>query len=103
MDGDDARFEHPRESSGRPGFRAPHVDLGGRSTLDLFGRGFVLLSPSQAWCDASPVEAHLIDAPAYGLAPEGASLIRPDGYVAWRTQKLEPEAASDALARVLGR
>ena len=47
-DGDDARFEHPREGTGRPGFRAPHRDLGGRSTLDLFGRGFVLVSPSHA-------------------------------------------------------
>ena len=40
--------EHPRESAGRPGARAPHVflDRGGRrlSTLDLFGRNFVLLA-----------------------------------------------------------
>ena len=40
---------------------------------------------------------------AYGLSPEGASLIRPDGYVAWRSvaQSEDPELAlRDALARV---
>ena len=44
--GSPPRHEHPRESAGRPGARAPHVFLerdGTRlSTLDLFGRNFVL-------------------------------------------------------------
>ena len=36
----------PSESRGRPGTRAPHVVLGDdRSTIDLFGRSFVLLLP----------------------------------------------------------
>ncbi len=35
---------HPYVQTARPGARAPHVWLGdGRSTLDLYGRGFVLL------------------------------------------------------------
>src|SRR4029078_10998139 len=35
---------HPYTHDARPGARAPHVWLAdGRSTLDLFGRGFVLL------------------------------------------------------------
>ena len=47
--------EHPRESKGRPGSRAPHVLVprdGERvSTLDLFGEGFVLLAGADgaAW------------------------------------------------------
>src|SRR5262249_8433189 len=47
--------EHPRESAGRPGARAPHVFLdrdGTRlSTLDLFGRNFALLAGPEgaAW------------------------------------------------------
>ena len=51
--------EHPRESAGRPGARAPHVflDRDGRrlSTLDLFGRNFVLLAGPEggSWCDAA--------------------------------------------------
>src|SRR4051795_12732947 len=37
----------PAETRGRPGTRAPHVALGpDRSTLDLFGRAFVLLRPA---------------------------------------------------------
>ena len=55
--------EHPRESAGRPGARAPHVFLqcdGTRlSTLDLFGRNFVLLTGAEgaAWQAAAPAVA----------------------------------------------
>jgi 2-polyprenyl-6-methoxyphenol hydroxylase-like FAD-dependent oxidoreductase len=98
---DDAPHEDPQEPSARPGFRAPHVDLGGRSTLDLFSRGFVLISPSQEWCDASPVETHRLD--VYSLPPDGAVLVRPDGFVAWRTDKVDEAGLRDALARVLAR
>jgi 2-polyprenyl-6-methoxyphenol hydroxylase-like FAD-dependent oxidoreductase len=94
-------FENPLEPSARPGFRAPHVDLGGRSTIDLFGRDFVLLSPSEAWCDASPVEAHRLD--PYGVGPDGALLVRPDGFVAWRSERFEPDALRQALERILTR
>ena len=38
-------WENPREPTGRPGFRAPHVPIGAdRSTLDLFGRDFVVVA-----------------------------------------------------------
>jgi predicted hotdog family 3-hydroxylacyl-ACP dehydratase len=40
---------------------------------------------------------------AFGLGPAGASLVRPDGYVAWRSLELpsDPVAAlTDALQRV---
>jgi putative polyketide hydroxylase len=102
--------EDPRQSFGRPGSRAPHlwIDRNGRkeSTLDLFGRSFVLLAPSggEAWVAAartvSPEFSGLLDAhvvadegfaPAYGLTPGGATLVRPDGFVAWRA----PEAPVD--------
>ena len=37
-------LSHPYVQTARPGARAPHVWLGeNRSTLDLFGHGFVLL------------------------------------------------------------
>jgi 2-polyprenyl-6-methoxyphenol hydroxylase-like FAD-dependent oxidoreductase len=91
--GDDAPFEHPREGTGRPGFRAPHVEVGGRSTLDLFGRDFVLLRGSEI--DPAVAER-------YGIAADGASLVRPDGYVAWRTRRLEPAAAERARSDCLG-
>ncbi len=107
--GDDASYEHPRAGTGRPGFRAPHVDLGGRSTLDLFGRRFVLISATHAWLQGSPVQAQRVDAAVgerYGIGVEGATLVRPDGYVAWRSRGPadDPRRALDeALAAILGR
>ena len=80
----------PAEIRGRPGTRAPHVALGpDRSTLDLFGRSFVLLrAAGDDWAPPG-VEAHVIDADgfleAYGITREGAALIRPDGIVGWRS------------------
>jgi FAD binding domain/Aromatic-ring hydroxylase, C-terminal len=102
--------EHPRTSSGRPGARAPHVflDRHGRqvSTLDLFGRNFVLLAGpgGGAWHAAAlatahrlgvPLDAHMVGGAdladaggcflqAYGISPSGAVIVRPDGFVGWR-------------------
>ena len=71
------------------------------STLDLLGRGFVLLTAPQgaAWRKAaaalagSPrVETITLDdtgsdwLQAYGLEAQGAVLVRPDGHVAWRSR-----------------
>ena len=111
---DDGSFhENPGEPSGRPGTRAPHVALDGGSTLDLFGRGFVVLSPSDVWCraaEAASLMAHRIEAPAfaeaYGTGTEGAVLVRPDGFIAWRARGAQHEGErelSSALARILDR
>jgi len=108
-----ALHEHPRESNGRPGSRAPHVflerDGTAVSTLDLFGRGFVLLlAPGgEAWRDAAvaaadelglPLESHVIPEAefpdAYGISGAGAVLVRPDGVVGWRA--LDGTGASQA-------
>jgi hypothetical protein len=85
------------EQTARPGARAPHVWLAdGRSTLDLFGRSFVLLCLGDDAPDPAPLqdaarsrgcplavhrlsEAAVRD--AYGAA---LVLVRPDGHVAWR-------------------
>jgi hypothetical protein len=123
---DDETWEDPATPSGRPGFRAPHVpvtfDGGERSTLDLFGRGFVLLAGTdgEAWCaaaraagdsfgvpiDAYRVGAELADASgaleaSYGTGAAGAVLVRPDGFVAWRVTASHPDP-EDELARALG-
>src|SRR5262245_43861918 len=96
--------------SATPGARAPHVWLGHRearlSTLDLFGSAFTLLAAPEggAWSTAAaeverelgvPIDRYRIGAPglsdlgrftrAYGLAEDGAVLVRPDGHVAWRS------------------
>jgi FAD binding domain-containing protein/aromatic ring hydroxylase-like protein len=98
----------PSEARGRPGTRAPHVALGpDRSTIDLFGSGFVLLAGPGADASApAGVEAHVVDAPgfceAYGIAPEGASLVRPDGIVGWRSSgAFERDELSAALDSIL--
>jgi hypothetical protein len=91
----------PHISRGAPGTRAPHLWLnapeGRISTLDLVRDGFVLLAGADgsAWIEAAhsiadpPLASHLVGTPgfadAYGIGPDGASLVRPDGYVAWRS------------------
>jgi 2-polyprenyl-6-methoxyphenol hydroxylase-like FAD-dependent oxidoreductase len=114
--------------SARPGGRAPHVWLtrdGKRvSTIDLFGDGFVLLAGARgaAWCEAA---AHLastlpvrLDAsivgdgaledpdrqwPAtYDVDDAGAVLVRPDGYVGWRSRSLPSDPAATLSAAFTG-
>jgi 2-polyprenyl-6-methoxyphenol hydroxylase-like FAD-dependent oxidoreductase len=124
--GDDATWEDPSEPSGRPGFRAPHLPIavGGeeRSTVDLFGRRFVVLAGSagETWRAAAratgsalgvPVDGYrvgddLIDPSGtfetlYGTGPDGAVLVRPDGFLAWRASAAHPAPESE-LAGALG-
>jgi len=120
---DDTLVGHPRKALGQPGSRAPHVELApGRSTLDLFGAGFVLLTGDggRPWQQAAamaarhglPVAAPLAGleseeiATAYGIGPGGASLVRPDGFIGWRSRGAVPDPAvelSRALTRLLAR
>jgi putative polyketide hydroxylase len=107
-----AVHEHPRESKGRPGSRAPHIPVQRSgtplSTLDLFGTAFVLLAGpgGQAWHEAAAQAARVLEVPleayvvggdelhdpgglfsdAYGISAAGAVLVRPDGFVAWRAR-----------------
>jgi hypothetical protein len=87
----------------RPGSRAPHVWLGEhRSTLDLFGRGFVLLQFDNVFGGtleraaakrAVPISAVKIEnQEARTLYERRLVLVRPDGHVAWRADEEPPEA-----------
>jgi putative polyketide hydroxylase len=105
--------------SARPGGRAPHAWLqrnGAQvSTIDLFGREFVLLTSARgaAWSKAARplgITAHDIGdeqwAKSYGVDKAGAVLVRPDGYVGWRSASMaaDPAAALElAMANILGR
>jgi len=123
--GHEKGHDDPRLTFGRPGSRAPHVWLnrGGNkvSTIDLFGRSFVLLATFEGapWCAAARAAASrfkgldletfcvgtaalrdpdLRFAEAYGLSGAGAVLVRPDGFVAWRAKSLAIDAEG-VLAR----
>jgi hypothetical protein len=114
--------------SATPGSRAPHVWLGGRwaekiSTLDLFGAGFTVLAGRDGaqWCLAAadarerfrvPVASYVIGAPGledraeaflerYEIASDGAVLVRPDGYVAWRGASAQT-GGGESLVRAVG-
>jgi putative polyketide hydroxylase len=119
----------PRVTDAAPGWRAPHVWLEGRgerrSTIDLTGRAFVLLTGAhgEAWAKAAVAvggarpgvaldvqsigeEGGLVDpggdfAARYGIEADGAVLVRPDGFVGWRSPSAQPDPV-DALGGVLG-
>jgi hypothetical protein len=97
-----------------PGARAPHGWLkDGRSTLDLFGRGFTLLLLSAQIGDAStftaaarevklPLDVVTLNEPAIRDVYERAFvLIRPDGHVAWRGDS-PPNDAGKIINQVRG-
>ncbi|HEY2228501.1 MAG TPA: FAD-dependent monooxygenase [Xanthobacteraceae bacterium] len=121
------------ELDGQPGTRVPHLWLGRQgqriSTLDLLDGRFVLLAGPEGapWCAAAPAAAaslgiepatyrigsngDLLDlenaaAARMGLSTEGAVLLRPDGFVAWRADTLPPSPESklvQVLSSILGR
>jgi 2-polyprenyl-6-methoxyphenol hydroxylase-like FAD-dependent oxidoreductase len=95
-----------------PGARAPHAWLGdGRSILDLFGAGFVLLAfadvPTEALETAAaargvPLTVHRIAVPEIaGLYGRALVLVRPDGHVAWRGAR-QPHDAQALIDTVRG-
>jgi putative polyketide hydroxylase len=129
---DQGWYEDPTHPTGTPGAHAAHVTLenGGKqsSTLDLFGKHFVLLTGAEGegWHEpASRVAARLgltldsyrlgrqgdfVDTDndfltAYGIGAGGAVLVRPDGFIGWRTREAVPDpegAFESAFAFALG-
>ncbi|MFD0691987.1 FAD-dependent monooxygenase [Actinomadura fibrosa] len=122
-DDDGEVFTDPRVPAGRPGSRAAHlpVDRDGAaiSTIDLFGGSFtLLLGPGGgAWRKAAVdvgarfgvglgifqmgSQGDLRDitggfGSAYGVGDRGAVLVRPDGFVAWRSA----DAPADHVERL---
>lgn len=124
----------PRTTNGDPGTRAPHLWLerDGRplSTIDLPGPAFVVLAGPEGdpWIGAAraaraalpglDVEGVRVGPGSevtdpdgrfterFGIGPAGASLVRPDGFVAWRSPGLPADPAAEligALASILSR
>jgi 2-polyprenyl-6-methoxyphenol hydroxylase-like FAD-dependent oxidoreductase len=119
----------PRETRAMPGSRAPHLWLtksGQRvSTMDLIEDYVLFAGPDgAAWVDAAsnvaqksavPLDAYCVGrdlgdpdesfSAAYGISSRGVALVRPDGFVAWRSQGevSDPTAVlAAALARSMG-
>jgi hypothetical protein len=116
----------------RPGSRAPHMWLqkGDQqiSTLDLYDTHFVLLAgpAGEAWGTAGQRVADFLGVPLrwyvvgpngplidrtgawqklYGVGPQGAVLVRPDGHVAWRMPDADSSPETQlavAFHRILG-
>ncbi len=120
----------PRTTNGMPGSRAPHLWLSRAdkrlSTMDLTGN-FVLLAGAYGdqWIRATaeaatnfpglPLEAYSVGrdledpdhrfADSFGVTSAGAVLIRPDGFIAWRSPGDSVDPAGElrgALAESLG-
>jgi putative polyketide hydroxylase len=113
--------------TGQPGTRVPHVwfERQGRriSTLDLLDGRFVLLTGAgSAWAGAAEraaeqlriqlavfqigAAADLLDATGgwpvkLGTTADGVVLVRPDGFVAWRSDGHGEHERGTALAEVL--
>jgi flavin-dependent monooxygenase StaC len=120
---------HDWRQSTTPGARAPHAWLEpGKSTLDLFGRGFVLLCFGTSGSTSDGTTDRSTDGTTDGIAaavnafagrripldttvchdPEVAELyerrfvlVRPDGHVAWRGDEL-PAQLDELVDKVRG-
>ncbi|GAM89526.1 hypothetical protein ANO11243_075650 [Dothideomycetidae sp. 11243] len=113
----------PEEWKGQPGTRAQHIWLqqDGKkvSTLDHFGPGWTLLSESEQWgndlekarkglgwdqkdlkflhMDAKTIPNGESFRAAYDCGTTGASLVRPDGFITWRTRERSSNTVSELM------
>jgi 2-polyprenyl-6-methoxyphenol hydroxylase-like FAD-dependent oxidoreductase len=103
------------EQTSRPGARAPHAWIKpGRSTIDLFGRGFVLLCLGADPGDLCPLVAaaakrgmplEVIGLPQQEIASLYENrfvLVRPDGHTAWRGDSM-PVDTLNVVDTAIGR
>ncbi len=125
--------QHPQLLSGEPGTRAPHLWLHRKgvevSTIDLCGGQWSLLvgGGEAGWDEEAhrvteemglAIAVHAIGAQAewsavagrfeqcYGIDARGAVLVRPDGFVAWRSSGRVSDAPGQlkqVMVRLLGR
>src|SRR5262249_26203620 len=123
-DAETGLLENPEDLTGQPGTRVPHLWLerGGQriSTPDLLDGRFVLLvgpagSPWQKaatsavaalgialstyrfGAEGDVIDLELAWETKLGVTDEGAVLVRPDGFVAWRSRAVTADPSSSLL------
>jgi 2-polyprenyl-6-methoxyphenol hydroxylase-like FAD-dependent oxidoreductase len=81
------------------GQRVPDVALdGGRLYEELRGERFVLVAPARGWSDVARPWSDRVDT-ATAVAPDQPLLlVRPDGYVAWASQRADAERRPSSVA-----
>ncbi|EED24014.1 tetracenomycin polyketide synthesis hydroxylase tcmG, putative [Talaromyces stipitatus ATCC 10500] len=118
--------KRPDEWNGQPGTRAAHWWLDGTSStsIDFYGKDWVLLTESEQWKDAAEklneslpgsavkirciqlgVDEKFSDLNGFkkimGITSTGASLIRPDGIIAWRAMEIPKSTLPDMTLDVI--
>lgn len=124
-------IQNPEQWTGQPGTRAPHIALECQgkpiSTLDLFGSRFALVvgPDGENWLAAArrtkdvlhlPLDIYQIGgdtgdliaigsafSDAYGITATGAVIVRPDGFIGWRSRGAgeKEQDAEQALMQAL--
>ena len=122
-------IQHPDRWRGEPGTYAPYIAFEQEdrpvSTLDLFGRHFVLLAGPEGaqWKKAAkkmkedlllPLEAYQVSGESgdlidgnqrfcemFGITASGAVVVRPDGFIGWRSQTASEKDTEQVLSQAL--
>ncbi|QBD83150.1 hypothetical protein EPA93_47195 [Ktedonosporobacter rubrisoli] len=129
-EGEDNGVLYENRPSSRPGTRAPHIWLMHNakriSILDLYGKNFVLLTGAAGidWQEATKkvknklglaLDVYQIGSgtaysdedeqflTTYGINCNGAVLVRPDGFIAWRTPLATTDKLESTLVHILSR
>ncbi|MBM7788078.1 aromatic-ring hydroxylase C-terminal domain-containing protein [Tenggerimyces flavus] len=93
-------FDDPRHPSAKPGTRLPHVWLDeNTSTVDVWANGLALITDDAGWAQAAGRKGlvHRHDSAwRYGTV-----LVRPDGFVAWRTDDPPHDDADTVLGEAI--
>ncbi|OJK03022.1 hypothetical protein ASPACDRAFT_113626 [Aspergillus aculeatus ATCC 16872] len=112
--------KRPEEWAGLPGTRVPHIwletEAGEKIAIGevVDGKGWSILAAQETWEEAvaeynqkSQIQLQHVTIrdldffrTAFSVEESGAVLVRPDGFIAWRTTE-RPEQATQALEQIL--